>query len=344
MGQEHHTHEFVATYTRKDAILYALAIGFGSNEATYEQDLPYVYEHHEDFSIVPSFNTALFFSARQPNEMNSVLPTFPPAIMKSMGILPRNHLREKVLGFDSLPVLHIMQRITWHDERGELLTPPNHHTPASVNLHSSFRSITPKEIGTYVVLSTQLFQEDHSVCEVESTFLVLGLDPAVVIPMKAPPSRRDEPLRPPVVWDGAGATVAPPSHEERVHMGWNTSLLYRMASGDTNALHVYGTSWSGNQPIVHGLWTLGHVTRILLQNNRNFKLRLLEIQFVGPIRLGDTIVVKVWNQTPEPARVFLVCTMGTDGEIEVARGCAVLSSSSSSSSSSVSNETVQSRL
>lgn len=180
MGQEHHTHEFVATYTRKDAILYALAIGFGSNEATYEQDLPYVYEHHEDFSIVPSFNTALFFSARQPNEMNSVLPTFPPAIMKSMGILPRNHLREKVLGFDSLPVLHIMQRITWHDERGELLTPPNHHTPASVNLHSSFRSITPKEIGTYVVLSTQLFQEDHSVCEVESTSLVLGLDPAVV--------------------------------------------------------------------------------------------------------------------------------------------------------------------
>jgi hypothetical protein len=52
---------FVAEYTAKDLILYALAIGFGSSDKHEKDELQFLYENHPHFSAVPTFPLVLIF-------------------------------------------------------------------------------------------------------------------------------------------------------------------------------------------------------------------------------------------------------------------------------------------
>lgn len=44
--------------TDRDAILYALGIGF-STDPLNEDDLQYTYERHDDFKVFPTFSTCI---------------------------------------------------------------------------------------------------------------------------------------------------------------------------------------------------------------------------------------------------------------------------------------------
>lgn len=52
------TDEVKTTCTDRDAIIYALGIGYSINPKTLD-DLVYTYELHEDFKVFPTFATCL---------------------------------------------------------------------------------------------------------------------------------------------------------------------------------------------------------------------------------------------------------------------------------------------
>jgi hypothetical protein len=56
---------FVAEYTAKELILYALAIGFGSSEKHERDELKFIYENYVHFSAVATFPLILPFWANR---------------------------------------------------------------------------------------------------------------------------------------------------------------------------------------------------------------------------------------------------------------------------------------
>ena len=60
------TKEWFVTYTTRDVLLYAAAIGFGSKAPHYDADLPFVWEDAPDFRVAPAWVTTMpFWGTRQ---------------------------------------------------------------------------------------------------------------------------------------------------------------------------------------------------------------------------------------------------------------------------------------
>mmetsp|Transcript_9662 Transcript_9662/g.18134 ORF Transcript_9662/g.18134 Transcript_9662/m.18134 type:complete len:426 (+) Transcript_9662:165-1442(+) len=86
----------------------------------------------------------------------------------------------------------------------------------------------------------------------------------------------------------------------------NQALLYRL-SGDTNRIHVEGTSEGlfptiGGRPILHGLCTLGYATRAVLSTFRNNdsddeeeETNYIDCRFTLPLCVGESIEVRMWQ-------------------------------------------------
>lgn len=110
---------------------------------------------------------------------------------------------------------------------------------------------------------------------------------------------------------------------------FNQALLYRLASGDSNAIHVDGSAImnKSGRPILHGLCTLGIVARLLLQTfgNHACYLHHLEARFVNPVYIGDTLSFHLWRILEGPSIiadsetqikfVFVVCNKQTEKEV-----------------------------
>jgi acyl dehydratase len=300
--------DFSATYSAKDVILYALSIGFGSKAQGYgyEQDLRFLYEEHLDFTVVPTFCLALLFWAQENGFVgdSSKIPAFPPPMMQSMGVLPRRFLRE-VGPVDEYPVLHTFQSITWVRQM-----PVPRHKKALTILRGKFLAVVPKSVGAFVTTETEIYENSSDVrsnllCTVRSTALVLGLPSEQVIPFMDPSVVSE--LREPIFLGDKlflfelDCEIAP-----------NTALLYRLASGDSNRIHVDPfavplvggddkDSSTGPRPLLHGLCTLGIATRMILQfmtlQHDNLSVRHLEGKFVKPVFVNDVITVQAWKLT-----------------------------------------------
>ena len=121
----------------------------------------------------------------------------------------------------------------------------------------------------------------------------------------------------------------------------NAALLYRLASGDSNDIHVdpsqtpalvlpkqqqehddeeESNNKKSKQPqlIVHGLYTLGVVARMLIQHSLansgsdsggvqvGISIQHMEAQFVKPVCVGDSIVIQCWKKkTNQPQQKAL---------------------------------------
>lgn len=78
------------------------------------------------------------------------------------------------------------------------------------------------------------------------------------------------------------------------------ALLYRL-SGDYNPIHAdlaLARKAGFEQPILHGLCTLGVATRAVLQtwcDNDPARLRSLRLRFSSPVYPGETIVTEFWR-------------------------------------------------
>jgi acyl dehydratase len=80
------------------------------------------------------------------------------------------------------------------------------------------------------------------------------------------------------------------------------ALLYRLASGDSNPLHVdpaVARAGGFDRPILHGLCTFGVAGRVLLAglaDNEPGRIRRIDARFSAPVYPGETIVTQIWRE------------------------------------------------
>ena len=78
------------------------------------------------------------------------------------------------------------------------------------------------------------------------------------------------------------------------------ALIYRL-SGDYNPIHadpVLARKAGFERPILHGLCTLGVVTRAMVQDccdDQPERLRSLQLRFSSPVYPGETLVTEIWR-------------------------------------------------
>jgi acyl dehydratase len=316
--------EFGVAYTIKDLILYALAIGFGSSNndnkegaaVLAEEELRFLYERHPSFVAVPTFCLSLAFWAGRGAYARTIgLPPFPPATMAE--ILPRRLVKGD-LDISSFPLIHTWQSVVWHQS----LPVPNEESrgrsdarrDSVIRTKLGLRTIAvqPKSIGTFVTTETivTLIADDVPtgnaptksqnqtmlLCTMQSTALILGaprdqimlyndeLSPLLTSRPKIPDSR-------------------PPLLEWTIPISSDQALLYRLASGDTNHIHVDDSTSqmlgsAKKAPLLHGLCTLGIAYRALstvINTKKGETVRKLEAKFTQPVFVGDVMCVKIWK-------------------------------------------------
>ena len=291
---------FTVTYSARDAILFALAVGFGSSDEHYDRDLRYLHEEHEQFEVVPLWGLALPFWAHSPGE-KPLLPLFPPPLMASMGLIPRSHLRGDDIRLQDYPVLHMFQSIEWHS----FFPPASRDTLSTLQLYPSFKSIQPKSIGTFVTTESMVAHQETPVCSIQSTVLILGLPSEHVLPQIANGNSINN--------RKAGTLSSERGEvwlEKRQHIDSIVALLYRIASGDTNHIHVLPVV--SEKPLLHGLCTLAIAASSILQKVPDCTPTMLQGNFTKPVFLNDNILIQVWKREQSLTFDFVVYNQTKD--------------------------------
>ena len=120
--------------------------------------------------------------------------------------------------------------------------------------------------------------------------------------------------------------ATPPDHVLDLPTRPEQALLYRL-NGDLNPLHsdpALARELGFAAPILHGLCTMGVVTRAVLGTLAGYdpaRLRAVQVRFSSPVTPGDTIRTELWNdghfRASVPARDALVIDGGL---AQIARG------------------------
>lgn len=296
---------FHVTYSAKDVILFALALGFGSSEEHYDHDLQYLHEEHEQFEAVPLWGLALPFWAHSCRE-KPLLPLFPPPLMSSMGLIPRANLRRDDIQLQDYPVLHMFQSIEWYT----CFPPTSRDTLSTLQLIPSFKSIQPKSIGTFVTTEIVVAHQKTPICSIQSTVLILGLPPEHVIPRTINDKKSNKPKA--SISKRGGVWF-----EKQQKVDANVALLYRIASGDTNRIHVLPVV--SEKPLLHGLCTLAIAATCIMQKVPDCTPTILQGNFTKPVFLNDTILIKVWKREERMEFDFIVHNQTKD-EVCVDKG------------------------
>ena len=321
--------DYVIQYNAKDVILYALSIGLGSVSHKYTQDLRYVFEDHDEFSVFPTFALTLMFWATSTGGANlgdcsSLLP-FPPPLMKAMGIIPAECLREEV-DLEEYPIIHTSQSIYWNRD---LPLPKGKNVV--IRITGSFVSVIPKSVGTFITTAYELYgtcyenaSNSSLLCSIRSTALILGIDSEVVRPFQ------NSAANIPLCYDSKMFLREQKTFllESECWIAPNTALLYRLAGGDTNRIHVdsqavpmfdkslESASRNGDvSPLLHGLCTMSIAARIILQfvdadprhGSSRLSVQYLSANFVKPVFVNDTIIVQAWlvERSPNVEEVWI---------------------------------------
>jgi acyl dehydratase len=315
--------EFQTAYNAKDLILYALSIGLGTSKVDQEE-LQFLYERHPSFSAIPTFCFALGFWADIEKSTCNGIPAFPPPFMSKQELIPKKLLRGDV-NLSKSPILHTWQSVVWH----QMLPVPAEGRPGSrcdeavqISLKSRTISVAPKSIGTFVTTENTVMLEGDStssrkslLCSMESTALVLGVPSDKVVAYDAGVPRLSLNRRIP--------TDKSPLFEWTYITVPTQALLYRLASGDSNRIHVdtSAADMLGSEksaPLLHGLCTLGIVFRAFLQlvPAANETIRKLEGKFTQPVFVGDVLCVRIWSdeeqQQPETGKRLLFDVIDKD--------------------------------
>eukprot|EP00927_Polykrikos_kofoidii_P072298 TRINITY_DN68431_c0_g1_i1.p1 TRINITY_DN68431_c0_g1~~TRINITY_DN68431_c0_g1_i1.p1 ORF type:complete len:312 (+),score=31.47 TRINITY_DN68431_c0_g1_i1:36-938(+) len=131
--------------------------------------------------------------------------------------------------------------------------------------------------------------------------------------------------------------VPPPSSDPwrvvEVPLGEHVANVYRL-SGDYNPLHVdpaVAADGGFTTPILHGLCTLGHAVRALLDvtaggDQRRYKS--VRLRFASPVIPGQTLLVEVWQASSLSQFIFQTKIKET-GKVCLSDGVLVLNPSAS---------------
>jgi peroxisomal enoyl-CoA hydratase 2 len=294
--------DFTASYTCRDVLLYALSLGFGSDEESKEEEMRFLDERHPAFQVVPTFPLVLPFWAGEQEGSFQGMPAFPPPFMKNL--LPGRFLRSPrgMADYRKIPVIHVGQSIQWHRPIPIPSREQRSKDKSFVRtaLRQSFVSVVPKAAGAFVTTQTNVVFHDAAtgssepLCTMESTTLLLGFPEDQVVAYQSG-RKRKQLTRP-------GRPQTSPVFEWRYTAPPTQALQYRLSSGDTNRIHVDAEAASqvggdGKRALLHGLCTLGIAVRGLLrylprEGDTNV-LSYLECSFVKPVFVGDTLVVRI---------------------------------------------------
>ena len=284
-----------AKYNTRDLILYALSLNC--------KDEKYVFEKCSDFQPFPTFIASLVFKGESDDVQlfppPSMLSPF-PKILKDACPLP-----------DRDPVtIHVAQKFVFSD--GFELPVPSLGSCVEIEMKQKVVKIAPKSIGAFVTTKTDYFLKSNGdngnrtlCCQGFSTALCLGIPPECVNTYsdekyftskkkgKQVSSRPNQPMH----LNSALVFVASTNR--------SLPLLYRVASGDYNIIHVKKTG--ENPPIVHGLCTLGITIRAIMEKMplaRNQVVKMISVDFTSPVPLGSSLKIHTWKHGDSKTILF----------------------------------------
>ncbi|KAJ1921179.1 hypothetical protein H4219_000777 [Mycoemilia scoparia] len=254
-------------YTERDSILYALGIGASRS------DLKYVYESNQEFQAFPTYAVIAAFTVDLP--FSQFIPEFNPMMLL--------HGEQYLEIHKPLPVC------------GKLAAIP------------SIVDIQDKGKGAAVINQVRLTDESgETVALTQSTVFIRGIGGF----SKKPGFKAVEPAQRPAE---ALALNPKPARQPDVSISQKTSseqaALYRL-SGDYNPLHIdpdMSKIAGFKAPILHGLCTLGHAARHVIQaaaGGDATKLKSMKVRFTAPVFPGETLETQMWRDEKSPNRVL----------------------------------------
>ena len=247
---------------RRDLILYALGIGC--------TELRFIHEDADGFAPFPTYPVVLGFKGDAVDVV-----TFPsPAMMAAQPMV-------------ALPGI----RTVLDAERYIEMVRPLPEEGGSFSIRSKVVSVQKKGKGAVVHIESELRGEgDELFYRLHAGAFAVGA--RGFTSSGTPPAM--------LAQDVPELPKRPPDAVSEQTVGVQQAQLYRL-SGDYNPLHVDpdAAAMAGfEQPILHGLCTLGFAVRMVLgrfaAGDEAAAFRAVRCRFVGPVMPGETLVTKMW--------------------------------------------------
>ncbi|XP_054160689.1 peroxisomal multifunctional enzyme type 2-like [Oppia nitens] len=255
-------HSTLHNYTIDDTILYALSVGVSTQESKH---LSFLYECNEEYSVIPTYGAVVSLSAA----MNSSLMQ------------------------DAMIALNITGDVTKlvHGEQYLQLLKP---IPPFGSLKSvpKIIDVLDKGSGALFIIGVNTYDEtDSLIFYNQLSLFMIGAgnfngkrvsDDNSIIPIVEPPKRTPD------------AIILEKTSIDQ-------AALYRLC-GDKNPLHIdpiFAMAGGFQNPILHGLCTMGYALRHVLKQYADYNVRLfdcIKTRFVGPITPGQTIETRMWKE------------------------------------------------
>ncbi|KAI0840788.1 NAD(P)-binding protein [Hypoxylon sp. FL0890] len=266
------------TYTERDAMLYNLGIGAKRNE------LPYVFEGHEDFQVLPTFGVIPQFDANMPFSFDEVVPNFSPMMLLH---------GEQYLEVKKYPI------------------------PTAANTKNYAKLIEVVDKGNAAVLKSGVTTVNAETGEElfynEATVFLRGCggfggqkkpaDRGAATAANPPPKRHPDII------------VESQTTEEQ-------AAIYRL-SGDYNPLHIdpqFAKMGGFKAPILHGLCFMGIAGKAVYEKFGPFKN--IKVRFAGAVLPGQTLVTEMWKVGPN--KVVFQTKVKETGRLAISGGAAEL--------------------
>jgi acyl dehydratase len=247
------------SYNRRDLITYAVGIGC--------TELPFVYELNPSFAAFPTYPIVLAFKGADADVV-----TFPsPAMMK----VPMVLLPGTITGLDGERYIEQINQIPAQG--------------AELMLRSKTIGVHKKGSGAIVENLSEIFDGNTGTIYtkmISGSFLVGAsgfTDAGETYSASVKPPARD------------------PDHVVEEATSPFQTQMYRL-SGDYNPLHVdpdFAKAVGFEEPILHGLCSLGFASRALLKtycNNDSALFKSIKLRFASPVLPGQTLVTSMWTE------------------------------------------------
>lgn len=244
-------------YNQEMAILYAL--GIGENE-----DLKYLYECSDQFTIIPSFY---------------ILPSIKALIEfdTHQAVLAKHKIP-----FDLSSLLHGEQFI-------ELYKPLKELSGKLITSKPHLVEVLDKGQATLVITEVNTKTADNQLLCRNQTCCVIGRTGGWGGPRQTENKLVENIVKPP---------DRNPDKVVSQQTALNQAALYRL-SGDRNPLHIdpmFAQMAGFKKPILHGLCSLGFAVRHVLESYPGNQVRRIKARFSGVVYPGETIVTEMWSE------------------------------------------------
>lgn len=262
--------EFV--YTPEMAILYALGVG-------EDEDLRYLYECSDQFSILPSF---------------CVLPGIKALIDFDTH---QKTLSKLKIPFDISRLLHGEQFMEFYNQ-----LPNNENRIITKSPHMI--EILDKGSAAIVITETNTYLPDGRLLCRNQVCCIIGGAGGFNGPRQSNNVNIENIVKPP-------ERNPDKVYTQKTHV--NQAALYRL-SGDRNPLHIdpaFSQAAGYKRPILHGLCSLGFAVRHILKCYPTETLHKIKVRFSDIIYPGETIQTHMWR---EGSRVHFQCQVEETGK------------------------------